>query len=122
MLLTITYREKPATDLGFLLHKHPARPQTFELSFGKVYVFYPKAEPEECTAALLLDINPIDLARGKVGTGFGGLFDYINDRPYAASSFLSTALARVYGSAISPPHVVWCIYKISTGRGVILCI
>lgn len=101
MLLTITYREKPATDLGFLLHKHPARPQTFELSFGKVYVFYPKAEPEECTAALLLDINPIDLARGKVGTGFGGLFDYINDRPYAASSFLSTALARVYGSAMS---------------------
>ena len=101
MLLTITYREKPATDLGFLLHKHPARPQTFELSFGKVYVFYPKAEPEECTAALLLDINPIDLARGKVGNGVGGLFDYINDRPYAASSFLSTALARVYGSAMS---------------------
>lgn len=101
MLLTITYREKPATDLGFLLHKHPARPQTFELSFGNAYVFYPKAEPEECTAALLLDINPIDLARGKVGTGFGGLFDYINDRPYAASSFLSTALARVYGSAMS---------------------
>lgn len=101
MLLTITYREKPATDLGFLLHKHPARPQTFELSFGKVYVFYPKAEPEECTAALLLDINPIDLSRGKVGTGVSGLFDYINDRPYAASSFLSTALARVYGSAMS---------------------
>ena len=101
MLLTITYREKPATDLGFLLHKHPARPQTFELSFGKVYVFYPKAEPEECTAALLLDLDPIDLARGKAGTGFGGLFDYINDRPYAASSFLSTALARVYGSAMS---------------------
>ncbi len=101
MLLTITYREKPATDLGFLLHKHPARPQSFELSFGRAYVFYPKAEPEECTAALLLDLNPIDLARGKVGSGFGGLFDYINDRPYAASSFLSTALARVYGSAMS---------------------
>lgn len=101
MLLTITYREKPATDLGFLLHKHPARPQSFELSFGRVYVFYPKAEPEECTAALLLDINPIDLARGKVGVGVGGLFDYINDRPYASSSFLSTALARVYGSAMS---------------------
>ena len=101
MLLTITYREKPATDLGFLLHKHPARPQVFEQSFGKVYVFYPKAEPDECTAAMLLDVNPIDLARGKVGSGFGGLFDYINDRLYAASSFLSTALARVYGSAMS---------------------
>ena len=101
MLLTITYRENPATDLGYLLHKHPARPQIFEQSFGKVYVFYPKAEPEECTAAMLLDVNPIDLARGKVGSGFGGLFDYINDRPYAASSFLSTALARVYGSAMS---------------------
>lgn len=101
MLLTITYREKPATDLGYLLHKHPARPQVFELSFGKVYVFYPKAEQEECTAAMLLDVNPIDLARGKIGSGFGGLFDYINDRPYAASSFMSTALARVYGSAMS---------------------
>ena len=98
MLLTITYREAPATDLGYLLHKNPARPQVFEMSFGRVYVFYPRAERCECTAALLLDLDPIDLARGKAG---GGLFDYINDRPYAASSFLSTALARVCGSAMS---------------------
>lgn len=99
MLLTITYRQAPATDLGYLLHKNPARPQVFEMSFGRVYVFYPRAESGECTAALLLDLDPIDLARGKAGGG--GLFDYINDRPYAASSFLSTALARVYGSAMS---------------------
>ena len=98
MLLTITYRQAPATDLGYLLHKNPARPQVFEMSFGRVYIFYPRAESGECTAALLLDLDPVDLARGKAG---GGLFDYINDRPYAASSFLSTALARVYGSAMS---------------------
>ena len=101
MLLTITYREKPATDLGYLLHKNPDRPQTFALSFGKAHVFYPKAEENECTAAMLLDLNPIDLARGKEGSGFGGLFDYVNDRPYAATSFMSTAISRVFNSALN---------------------
>lgn len=101
MLLTITYIGENACDLGYLLHKNPARPQVFALGFGKAYVFYPKAEKNECTAALLLDVNPIDLARGKVGSGVGGLFDYINDRPYVASSFLVTALARVFGTAMS---------------------
>ena len=35
MLLTITTTYSPATDLGYLLHKHPDRLQTFDLAFGK---------------------------------------------------------------------------------------
>ena len=102
MLLTITYTQEPATDLGFLLHKNPSRPQTFELNHGKAHVFYPEANEKRCTAALLLDIDPIDLARGKKGsTGEGGLFDYVNDRPYVSSSFLSVAISRVFGTAMS---------------------
>jgi 3' terminal RNA ribose 2'-O-methyltransferase Hen1 len=101
MLLTITYAGPDATGLGYLLHKNPERPQVFELNFGKAYVFYPEAEETRCTAALLLDIDPLDLARGKVGSKEGGLFDYVNDRPYVSSSFMSVAISSVYGTAMS---------------------
>lgn len=100
MLLTITYRGKDAADLGYLLHKNPSRIQTFPLSFGQAHVFYPKVEDELCTAALLVDLNPIDLVRGKPDSAGGGLFDYINDRPYAVSSFMSTALSKVFSTAM----------------------
>jgi 3' terminal RNA ribose 2'-O-methyltransferase Hen1 len=99
MLLTITYTGKNTTDLGFLLHKNPYRPQKFELSFGCAYVFYPCLSDEKTTAALLLDINPVDLARGKAGSG--GLFDYVNDRPYVSSSFLSVAISGVFRTAMT---------------------
>jgi len=73
----------------------------FELSHGHAYVFYPEISNERTTAALLVEIDPIDLARGKVGSGEGGLFDYVNDRPYVSSSFLSTAISRVFGTAMT---------------------
>ncbi|GHV01970.1 3' terminal RNA ribose 2'-O-methyltransferase Hen1 [Clostridia bacterium] len=101
MLLKITYMGENTTDLGYLLHKNPNRTQSFELSFGKAYVFYPEATAERTTAALLLDINPIDLARGKLGSRDGGLFDYVNDRPYVSSSFMSTAISKVFSTALS---------------------
>ena len=101
MLFTITYTGKDTPDLGFLLYKNPYRTQTFELSCGKAHVFYPEVSDEKTTAALLLDIDPIDLARGKVGSTGGGLFDYVNDRPYVSSSFLSTAISTVYGTAMT---------------------
>ena len=102
MLLTITTTHQPATDLGFLLHKNPARPQSFGLSFGKAHVFYPEASDERCTAALLLDVDPVALVRGRAGGGSEGgtVEQYVNDRPYVASSFLSVALAQVFGSAL----------------------
>lgn len=100
MLLTISTTAQPATDLGFLLHKHPARVQEVELSFGKAHVFYPEASAERCTAALLLEVDPVGLVRGR-GDGEGTLDAYVNDRPYVASSFMSVAIARVFGTALA---------------------
>ena len=103
MLLTISTTYFPATDLGYLLHKHPARLQSFELTFGQAHVFYPEARTEKCTAALLLDVDPVGLVRrphGQFAENFA-LAQYVSDRPYVASSFLSVAIARVFGSALS---------------------
>jgi 3' terminal RNA ribose 2'-O-methyltransferase Hen1 len=101
MLLTITYTGQNTTELGYLLYKNPYRPQNFELNHGSAYVFYPEVSGERTTAALLLDIDPIDLARGKTDANRSGLFDYVNDRPYVSSSFLSTAISNVFGTAMS---------------------
>ena len=101
MLLTITYKGENTQNLGYLLHKNPARPQEVQLNYGKAYIFYPEVSNSITTAALLLDIDPIDLARGKVGSSGGGLFDYVNDRPYVSSSFMSTAISKVFGTAMT---------------------
>jgi 3' terminal RNA ribose 2'-O-methyltransferase Hen1 len=102
MLLTISTAHQPATDLGFLLHKNPSRIQTEELSFGKAHVFYPDAEPGLCTAALLVEIDSVTLVRGRGPAGEGGqLQQYVNDRPYAANSFLSVAMGRLFTTAMS---------------------
>ena len=102
VLLTLTTTRSPATDLGWLLHKHPAKVQAFELPFGQARVFYPEATDERCTAALVLDVDPVGLVRrrgGPSGDRFS-LQQYVNDRPYVASSFMSVAIGRVYGSAL----------------------
>src|SRR5262249_31043566 len=99
MLLTITTTRRPATDLGHLLHKHPERLQSFPLPFGRAHVFYPVASDERCTAALLLDVDPVGLIRR--GVRFPRLDQYVNDRPYVASSFLSVAIARVFNTALA---------------------
>jgi 3' terminal RNA ribose 2'-O-methyltransferase Hen1 len=102
MLLTISTTQQPATDLGYLLHKNPARLQTEALSFGKGFVFYPEASAERCTAALLIEIDPVALVRGRGPAGEGGQLDqYVNDRPYAANSFLSVAMGRLFATAMS---------------------
>src|SRR5215470_19092477 len=100
MFLSIATTYRPATDLGFLLHKHPNRLQEFELTFGKAFVFYPEAGETRCEAALVLDVDPVGLVRGK-GQGEGLLDQYVNDRPYAATSFLSVALNRALRTAMS---------------------
>ncbi|MGH3432417.1 MAG: 3' terminal RNA ribose 2'-O-methyltransferase Hen1, partial [Thermocrispum sp.] len=102
MLLTITSTAPQAADLGFLLHKHPGRVQAFDESVGRVQVFYPEASDERCTVAVLLEVDPIGLVRGK---RFGGnafsLAQYVNDRPYAASSMLAVAMGRVFKTALA---------------------
>jgi 3' terminal RNA ribose 2'-O-methyltransferase Hen1 len=99
VLLTITTTRSPATDLGYLLHKHPQRLQSFALPFGQAHVFYPEVSDTRCTAALLLDVDPVGLMRR--GVRFPRLDQYVNDRPYVASSFLSVAIARVFGTALA---------------------
>jgi 3' terminal RNA ribose 2'-O-methyltransferase Hen1 len=100
MLLTINTTRRPALDLGYLLHKHPDRLQSFDLSFGRVHVFYPEADADRCTACLLLDVDPVGMVRGKSFDQRFLLGHYVNDRPYAASSFMSVAIAQVFGSAL----------------------
>src|SRR5215218_36731 len=103
MLLTITTTHTPATDLGHLLRKNPSRAQAVDLSFGRVHVFYPEADDERCTAALLLDVDLVGLVRGRRGPSGENraLAHYVNDRPYVASSFLSVAIAHVFRDAMS---------------------
>ncbi|MFI1579093.1 3' terminal RNA ribose 2'-O-methyltransferase Hen1 [Embleya sp. NPDC020630] len=106
MFLTIATTHRPATDLGFLLHKHPGKAQRFTTTYGDAHVFYPEADEARCTAALLLDVDPIALTRGvKRGKGAKGspdltLAQYVNDRPYAASSLLAVALGTVFRTAM----------------------
>jgi 3' terminal RNA ribose 2'-O-methyltransferase Hen1 len=103
MLLTISTTHQPATELGYLLHKNPERAQRFDLPFGTAHVVYPEASTDRCTAALVLDIDPVGLVRGRGSHGSDGglLTQYVNDRPYVASSFLSVAISTVYGSALN---------------------
>jgi 3' terminal RNA ribose 2'-O-methyltransferase Hen1 len=101
VLLTVSTTHVPARDLGFLLHKHPDRVQHFTQSFGTATVFYPEATDERCTAALLLEVDPVRLARRRGRTPDFSLAQYVNDRPYAASSLLGVALADVFSTARS---------------------
>ncbi len=96
MLISITSTAEPATDLGFLLHKNPANLHSLGLPFGMVRVFYTNAELRVCTACVLLELNPVDLVRGDQQ-----LEDYVNDRPYVASSYFTVALARIFGTALA---------------------
>jgi 3' terminal RNA ribose 2'-O-methyltransferase Hen1 len=102
MYLTITTTHRPATDLGYLLHKRPGKLHSVALSFGTAHVFYPEANDDRCTAALLIDVDPVGLVRESGGpAGEGGLLDqYVNDRPYVSSSFTSVALTRAFGTAL----------------------
>jgi 3' terminal RNA ribose 2'-O-methyltransferase Hen1 len=108
VLLTLTTTGRPATDLGYLLHKHPARVQSLQVPAGTAYVFYPEAAEDRCTAALLLDVDPVALVRGREGargqTARGEAFalgQYVNDRPYAASSMLAMALKAMFRTAFT---------------------
>jgi len=103
VLLTITTTAEPASDLGFLLHKHPGRLQTFGLSVGAAHVFYPEVGERRTTAALLLEVDPVGLVRGRQGPAGDGfaLGQYVNDRPYAASSMLAVAIKEVFRTALT---------------------
>lgn len=103
VLLTISTTHVPATDLGYLLHKHPDRVRSVDLAFGTAHVVFPEATERRCTAALLVEVDPVGLVRGKGKQPHDApsLAGYVNDRPYAASSFLSVALGQVFRTALN---------------------
>ncbi len=106
VILTVSAQKSAAldqpSDLGFLLHKHPERVQEFKVYGGLTTVFYPEVGPERCTAALVLEVDPIALVRGRSGSHDGfALGQYVNDRPYVASSLLAVAMGKVFRSALN---------------------
>ena len=125
-MLTITTNRQPATDLGFILHKHPDRVQEFPVTYGTAHVFYPQADQDLCTAALVVEIDPIKLTkRGSTNNPLPeeAIQDYVNDRPYAASSHLVGAMADVFSSAMAghckerpelPTTVLPLVVKVAT--------
>ncbi|MGH7132031.1 MAG: 3' terminal RNA ribose 2'-O-methyltransferase Hen1 [Phycisphaerales bacterium] len=124
MILEITTTHRPAGDLGYLLHKHPGRVQTFSLAFGKAHVFYPELAAERCTAALVIDVDPVGLVRGKGSERT--LDQYVNDRPYVASSMMAVAIAQVFGTALAGncrdrPELVTTAIPLAARIGAIPC-
>jgi len=125
MLLTLTTTYEPATDLGFLLHKHPKKLQTFQLTFGRAHVFYPQATPTQCSAALLVDIElPVN---GSLPEPNDLRYPLLHDRAYRASALLSSAIAQVYGAALqgySPqrPQLVDCKLPLQAQIALICCV
>lgn len=102
MLVTLSTRGEAAADLSHLLHKHPGRAQSFDLSVGTAHVFYPADTDEVCTAALLLEIDAVALARSKrYGADAQALSRYVNDRPYVSTSMLALAIGQVFRSAMA---------------------
>jgi 3' terminal RNA ribose 2'-O-methyltransferase Hen1 len=101
MMLTISTTHRPATDLGYLLHKNPGRVHELELGFGRACMLYPEANENRCTFALTLDVDPVGLVRREKRTGPPAGEHYVNDRPYAVSSFLSVAMARGLRNALA---------------------
>ena len=102
MLLTVTTSSPPATELGWLLHKHPDKVQRFDVKGGQAHVLYPEVSEARCTCALIVDIDPVTLVRGKPGSaGAGVVRDYVNDRPYTANSITAAAMCEVFRSALN---------------------
>jgi 3' terminal RNA ribose 2'-O-methyltransferase Hen1 len=104
VLLTISTTHVPATDLGYLLYKHPGKAQSRAVASGTTHVFYPQASQDRCTVALLLEVDPVALVRGRAHSkehDAPGITHYVNDRPYAASSLLAVALKEAFGTALT---------------------
>ena len=125
MLLSIRTTHTPATDLGFLLHKHPGHVHTREFPFGHATVFYPEATESGCTASLFLDVDPVAIVRGRGGKD-GTEDQYVNDRPYVASSLLSVVLSRWFGSALGgrcdrKPELATALLPLEARLAVVSC-
>ena len=72
MVLTLATTHRPATDLGYLLHKNPARAHRAELGFGDATLLFPQADEARCEAALFVEVDPVRLVRSKNGPASAG--------------------------------------------------
>lgn len=90
-----------ARDLGFLLHKHPDNLHMRDTGAGTASIFYSEVGDQRTTAVLYLELDAVELVRGKNRQAEGLLSHYVNDRPYVANSFLSVALGRSFGQSMS---------------------
>jgi len=124
MLLTITSTHRPASDLSYLLHKHPDKVHEVDIAAGKAHIFYPEVSEDKCSICLLLDMDPVGLVRrnsGPRGNDFA-LEQYVNDRPYVASSFMSAAIVKAFSTAMNgrckdKPELVGIPYAIGNRTG-----
>ncbi|WNJ18733.1 3' terminal RNA ribose 2'-O-methyltransferase Hen1 [Pontibacter sp. G13] len=103
MILKITQYGGDPNTLGFLLHKHPDRVQSVSLPAGKATICYPVKEADRITMVLVLELDGHALARKARSHRKGdfALAQYVNDRPFVASSLMSTAIAQGFGSALN---------------------
>ena len=101
MLVSLTSTTPVATDLGYLLHKHPDRVRAVDVGFGRAHVFYPEATAQRCTATTYVEVDPFGRTRHRQHRRAQGLEPYLNDRPYVASSMLSVALGRLFRTALN---------------------
>ena len=126
MLLTITSSTPPTDDLGYLLHKNPANLRTVDLAFGRAHVFWPGSSPERASVSLLVEVDPVRLVRRGRGTAGFALAEHVNDRPYVASSLMSVAIARLFGTAMSGrsddrPDRVDAVLNLTAALPVVAC-
>ena len=90
-----------ASDLGYLLHKHPARLHERSVSGGTARVFFTEADDARARAVLALDVDALGLAKKhRGGRGDGPLAQYVSDRAFVANSFLSVAMSKVYAQSM----------------------
>lgn len=102
MFLSITLNNHtPASNLGYLLHKHPDRKNSKDLNWGEAHIFFPEVKDSTATAVLLLEVDSLKLQKGSKSSGNPMLSNYINDRPFVASSLLSTAISKCFGTAMN---------------------
>ncbi|MBD0021280.1 3' terminal RNA ribose 2'-O-methyltransferase Hen1 [Gordonia pseudamarae] len=103
---------RPATDLGFLLHKHPDRVQTFATTQGTATVFYSEATAQRCRVVLHVD------GAGVRPDKSSGVSPYVNALADEASSRFVVALGKVFGDtiagrAVTRPDLVSHVWEVT---------
>jgi 3' terminal RNA ribose 2'-O-methyltransferase Hen1 len=100
--LSIATTRQSATDLGFLLYKHPDRVFRSDASRNSkmsAVGFYPEAADERCEFCLIVEVDPVERVRG--ASWGAGIAQYVEPLPFLASSYMSQALSLCLRSAMN---------------------